>query len=162
MEPGVGIIIGLFVGGLLAITVEIFIPGGVVGTMGGLSVLAAIIMGFTHSGTLGATLLVAGVVLVPACVIGAMNIAPKLPFSKKLFLQESLDAEKGYVSQGEGLDRLEGREGVATTDLRPSGIAEIDGRRTDVVADGEMIEKGTQVKVVHVEGNRVVVEAKSV
>jgi membrane-bound serine protease (ClpP class) len=162
MEAGVGFIIGLFVAGLLAIVVEIFIPGGVVGTMGGLAVLAAVILGFTHSGTLGAALLVAGVVLVPVCLFGAMNLAPKLPFSKQLFLQESLDADKGYVSQEEGLEDLEGREGVATTDLRPSGIAEIDGKRTDVVTDGEMIEKGTQIKVVHVEGNRVVVEAKSV
>ncbi len=162
MEPGIGFIIGLFVAGLLAITVEIFIPGGVVGTMGGLSVLAAVILGFIHSGTLGTTLLVAGVIFVPVCLFGAMSLAPKLPFSKQLFLQESLDAEKGYVSQEDGLDQLAGREGVATTDLHPSGIAEIDGRRTDVVADGEMIEKGTKIRVVHVEGNRVVVEAKSV
>ena len=159
---GIGFIIGLFVVGLLAIIVEIFIPGGVVGTMGGLAVLAAVILGFAHSATLGVVLLVAGVILVPVCLVGAMNLAPKLPFSKELFLQESLDAEKGYVSQEEGLEALEGREGVATTDLRPSGMADIEGKRTDVVTDGEMIEKGTQIKVVHVEGNRVVVQAKRV
>jgi membrane-bound serine protease (ClpP class) len=162
MEPGVGLAIGLFVAGLLAIVAEIFIPGGVVGTMGGLAIVAAVILGFREGSALGTVLLVAGVILVPACLVGAMQLAPKLPFSKKLFLQESLDADKGYVAQKEGLGELVGREGVATTDLRPSGMAEIDGSRTDVVTGGEMIEKGTQIKVVHVEGNRVVVEAKSV
>ena len=42
--------------------------------------------------------------------------------------------------------------------LRPAGIAEIDGRRIDVVSDGEMIEPSVTVRVIQVEGNRVVVE----
>jgi membrane-bound serine protease (ClpP class) len=44
---------------------------------------------------------------------------------------------------------------VAT--LRPAGIARIDGRRVDVVSRGEMIESGSPVRVLSVEGNRVVV-----
>ena len=88
-----------------------------------------------------------------------MNLAPKMPVTKKLFLQESLDADKGFVSQEKGLAALVGKEGVATTDLRPSGMADIAGNRTDVVTDGEMIKKGTRVRVLLVEGNRVVVEA---
>ncbi len=160
-EVTAGLIIGLFAGGLIAVVLEIFIPGGVVGTLGGLAIIASIIMGFSKSQTLGGVLLAAGVVLVPACLIAAMNIAPKLPFSRELFLQESLDADKGYVSTEKGLESLLGGEGVTVTDLRPSGMVDIEGRRTDVVTNGEMIDRGIRVKVIEVEGNRVVVEAEN-
>lgn len=51
------------------------------------------------------------------------------------------------------------RPGIAATDLRPSGTAKIDGKRVDVVSEGQMIEKDTPIKVVTVEGLRVVVRA---
>jgi membrane-bound serine protease (ClpP class) len=41
--------------------------------------------------------------------------------------------------------------------LRPAGIAEIDGERIDVVAEGEMIEAGATIVVSRVDGNRIVV-----
>jgi membrane-bound serine protease (ClpP class) len=47
--------------------------------------------------------------------------------------------------------------GVAATQLRPSGAALINGRRIDVVSEGSLIEKGTPIKVVALEGVRVVV-----
>jgi membrane-bound serine protease (ClpP class) len=161
-DVAVWVVIVMFVGGLLAVICELFVPGGILGTGGGLAMIAAIVLGFGKSVALGSILLVAGIVLVPLGLVLAMKVAPRAPFTRQLFLKESLAAKNGYISQQEGLEGLVGKEGVATTDLRPSGMAEIDGRRTDVVTDGEMIEKGTQVKVMLVEGNRVVVEAKSV
>ncbi len=49
------------------------------------------------------------------------------------------------------------KTGVATSDLRPSGFATIEGRRVDVVTRGELLDKDTQIRVIQVEGNRVVV-----
>ena len=40
---------------------------------------------------------------------------------------------------------------------RPAGTAEFDGERYDVVAEGLAIAAGRAVKVVDVEGNRIVV-----
>ena len=113
-EITAGIIISLFVGGLIAIILEIFVPGGIIGTVGGIAVIASIILGFSKSQTLGGILLVAGVILVPVCLVTAMKLAPKLPFSKKLFLQETLGADKGYVSTEKGLELLLGEEGVSS------------------------------------------------
>lgn len=161
-EVTIGVIIGMFIGGLIAIVLEMFVPGGVIGAFGGLIMIAAIVLGFSKSQTLGLILLGAGVVLVPAGIVGAMNLAPRLPFSKKLFLQETLSAEKGYISSEAGLTELIGKEGVAVSDLRPSGIAEIEKRRTDVITGGEMIEKGARIRVVEVGGNRVIVEEEIV
>jgi membrane-bound serine protease (ClpP class) len=47
--------------------------------------------------------------------------------------------------------------GVALSQLRPSGTATINGQRVDVVTEGGLIERGTAIKVVAVEGARIVV-----
>jgi membrane-bound serine protease (ClpP class) len=41
--------------------------------------------------------------------------------------------------------------------LRPSGKIDVDGHYIDVVSDGSFISAGTQVEVIEVEGNRIVV-----
>jgi len=77
--------------------------------------------------------------------------------SKTLLLRSRLNSEQGYSSvpnRGE----LLGKEGLTLSLLRPTGQAEIDGRRVDVITNGEFIPKGTRVKVVQVEGFRIVVE----
>lgn len=57
-----------------------------------------------------------------------------------------------------GLEALLHEQGQAETDLHPGGIARIGGRRIDVVSAGELIPRGSDVRVTAVEGNRVVVE----
>ena len=41
--------------------------------------------------------------------------------------------------------------------LRPSGLATIDDERIDVVTEGEVIQKDQPIKVIEIEGNRIVV-----
>ena len=41
--------------------------------------------------------------------------------------------------------------------LRPAGIADIDGKRVDVVSQGEWIDATTPIEVIRVDGNRIVV-----
>ncbi len=55
------------------------------------------------------------------------------------------------------LGYLQGSIGVALSDLRPGGIARFDDLRADVVTEGDFIDVGTTVKVLRVEGNRIVV-----
>jgi membrane-bound serine protease (ClpP class) len=54
---------------------------------------------------------------------------------------------------------LEGVEGIAVTDLRPAGAAEIAGQRYDVVSEAPYIERGTRIRVFKHEGYRIVVRA---
>jgi hypothetical protein len=79
-------------------------------------------------------------------------------------------AEPAGREQGHGQDRgqepeaaageksLLGAKGTALTDLRPTGRAEIDGEYYPVVSEGRWIERGAPLRVVEVEGNRIVVE----
>jgi membrane-bound serine protease (ClpP class) len=55
---------------------------------------------------------------------------------------------------------LIGARGRALTELRPTGRAEIGGEYYPVVSEGRWIERNTPLRVVRMEGNRVVVEAE--
>ena len=65
---------------------------------------------------------------------------------------------EGYTSQPEELAGYKGKTGKAITDLRPAGTAMIDDQRVDVVSRGEYIDKGASIRVLAVDGNRVVVK----
>ena len=48
--------------------------------------------------------------------------------------------------------------GVAVTDLRPSGKAEVDGTLLEVLADGVFLDKGEPVRVISDDGMGVIVK----
>ena len=54
------------------------------------------------------------------------------------------------------------KSGKTLTDLRPSGMADIDGEKVDVVSRGEYIDKGTDIVVISVQGNQVIVRSTNV
>ena len=80
---------------------------------------------------------------------------PRSRLGRALILEDSVGATAAE------LGRLLHRAGVADTDLRPTGKALVDGRRVDVVSDGDFIDKGTAVEIVEVSGARVVVRSKA-
>jgi hypothetical protein len=84
-----------------------------------------------------------------------------LPNSSRLtglLLRDGLPAEGGFISAPMRED-LVGREGVAMTDLRPSGTALVGEERVDVVTEGEFITQGSALRVLRSEGYRLVVGA---
>ncbi len=142
--------------GFAVIIAEIFIP-----SLGVLSVIALCIFAYSLyivyssiSVTAGVMLTIADMALIPILVIAGMKILAKSP----LALRRELSKKDGVVSQNDTLIALINKQGVAITDLRPAGTAEIESRRLDVVTDGEYIESGTAVVVTDVAGNRIVVE----
>jgi membrane-bound serine protease (ClpP class) len=82
---------------------------------------------------------------------------PKSSAFSRLVLSNEEKADQGFVSYP-SIKELIGLEGIALTTLRPAGSAEINGQKYDVVADWEYIPKGNKVKVIRVEGIKVVVK----
>ncbi len=80
---------------------------------------------------------------------------PRSRLGRALVLKDAVGAPAGAETAS-----LIGRAGVADTALRPTGKALIDGRRLDVVSDGDFIEQGVAVQVVEIAGPRVVVRKK--
>jgi membrane-bound serine protease (ClpP class) len=68
-----------------------------------------------------------------------------------------MSSEDGVVAQSAEIKLYVGKEGIAFTDLRPSGIALIEDQRLDVVTEGKYLDKDTKIVVVSVSGNQIIV-----
>lgn len=84
------------------------------------------------------------------------RLMTKTSFWKKLTAPGAERREAGY-STSLGLEHLVGRSAVAETDLRPSGWILVDDQRLFVVSEGTYVRKNDPVKILSVEGNRVLV-----
>ncbi len=148
----------LFLAGLVLIVIEAFVPGfGLFGISGIGCILLSLFL--TLGGNMGALNIMAGGVVV--AVIGFLLILKYLPSSKlwnKLVLKESEKTEVGYTSSDD-LTLLVGQTGVVLTLLRPAGTVGIAEKVYDVVSEGRFIQPGSKVRVLSVNGNRIVVRA---
>ena len=163
----------LFGIGVVLLLAEIFvIPGfGIAGVSGLVlvvgSLFAALIgnvgFEFPPMRELGPAVLTMAATLL-LLIVFMFSLARYLPRSQRfsqLVLIPDLASGSGYTS-ADTVEELLGRTGLALTPLRPSGAAEIDGERVDVIATGEFIPSGTPVKVVRVRGSRVEVRRAAV
>jgi len=85
-----------------------------------------------------------------------LKLMTKTKFWKKLATPDVQDHARGYDTSL-GLEDKVGQIGVADSDLHPSGWINIGDERIFVVSDGTFIEEGEKVKIIKVDGNRVVV-----
>jgi membrane-bound serine protease (ClpP class) len=87
-----------------------------------------------------------------------LRALPKFAAFNRLILKSETRSSEGYVSASTEEDQqLVDQEGVTLTDLRPVGIGLFDGRRMNVIAEGEFIEQQRPVKIVEAHGSRIVV-----
>lgn len=148
--------IALFIGGVIFIIIEILTPTiGLLAGIGVVAILYSLILAM--GGDINAIYMMA-ISLIIAIIIFAV-ILKKLPSSrlwKKLILTNTSSTEQGYVSSVDYSKYLN-KEGVVLSELRPSGSVEIDGVPVDVVSEGKFISKGEKVRVVKIEGVRIIV-----
>jgi membrane-bound ClpP family serine protease len=142
--------------GLLLIVAELLFPSfGLLGVLAALCIVGSIASAFAVGSELGVRFLIATALLVPAMVVIGFKLLPHSPVGK-LLVQRGFSFEDGAAIDRRDAELL-GHEGVVDSFLRPAGTAHIDGRRVDVISRGEPIEAGARVRVIAVEGNRVVV-----
>lgn len=144
--------------GVLVIIAEIILPSG-----GILSILATGLFGyslylvFTNvSASAGMGFIIADLILIPILIYFGIRFLAKSPVT----LRKELSKEDGVTSQSPEENDYIGSQGLAITDLRPSGVATIDEKRLDVVTRGEYLEKQTEIIVIAVRGNQIVVKQK--
>lgn len=157
MDPTLNVFVASLVIGLVLLALEVFVPGGILGVFGVMALMVAMGAGFFAFGPQNG-LLAALLVIVFGGVVFAVwiRIFPRTPMGKALTLKK--DGET-FKSADTGPAFSVGLEGLAHTHLRPSGIAVLAGQRLDVVAESGFINAGSPIKIVHIEGNRVVVRA---
>jgi membrane-bound serine protease (ClpP class) len=152
----------LVVAGLMFMAVEVFlIPGhGVAALLGLLAVVAGIVLSILGPVPGPADIAIAtGAIISSVTLLGvaAWGLYSRMRVGDPL-LGGMLRRDEGYIA---ALPRpeLEGIDGIALTDLRPAGRAEVAGEMLDVVSEAGWITAGTPVRVLRAEGYRHVVRA---
>lgn len=144
--------------GVLVVIAEIIIPSGGIISVVALGLFGySLYMVFTElSAATGMVFLALDVVTIPILILTGLKMLARSPAT----LKTQLSRNSGVVSQAKELAGYLGHEGTAVSDLRPAGVAEIDGRRVDVVSRGDFIERGSAVVVSAVTGNQIIVRKK--
>ena len=139
---------------LILFFAEVFIPsGGLLGVLAAAALVAGIVVLFSLSTTAGMIGLIVSLAALPFLIAFALKIMPNTFIGRMLTLKNPppRDTEDG----GSASHATVGATGQAITDLRPVGTCLIDGKRTDCLADGGVIEAGQSVRVVVVDGMQV-------
>lgn len=165
----------LFAAGVCFLALELFvIPGfGIFGLGGGAMILASLILASQQTfifprneyqvDQLQRSLLsvaTAGIGLIVVAVI----LRRRLPRSRllgRMMLEPPAGEEAETIRRREALVRLDdlvGQRGTAATQLTPGGKARFGEMLVDVMADGEVIDRGARIEVVTVQGSRVLVK----
>ena len=162
--------------GVLLMALEILVlPGfGVAGILGLGFLLVGFVMGMIEFGipleiafelgyaqetfTLVATRLAITVVVGLVAAAFIMRRLPKMKAAKWMILDKVTADEDGFVSTPKNFEGLLGARGWASSDLRPSGIADFEGRRFDVQTQGGFISSGAEIEVIDVDGTRLLVK----
>ncbi|ETI66995.1 NfeD family protein [Neobacillus vireti] len=146
----------LFVAGILLIFLEFFVPGAVAGTLGVAALILSLFLSGEDALQMGVSILIAIIISIIVFFIMIKMFDKKLVLFSKMVLSDSAGNENGYVSNINRTDLL-GKTGTALTVLRPAGTVIINHERIDVVSEGGFIEQDARVKVIKVEGARIVV-----
>ena len=149
----------LFVIGLILLLAEIFfIPGfGLAGISGIAAILVSIFL--TFGNIVQATYSIS--IALGVSVVGFFLLIKYIPSTRtwrKFVLSTEQKKELGYTVGTKDLKRLNGKEGIAITPLRPSGIIKVNGKKLNALTRGEYVDSNTKIKIISVEGNKIVVE----
>ncbi len=134
---GVGLIIG-----------EVYlVPGfNVLGILGAMVLIFAVGYAFSETGVFGGSLALIGAMVLTG---GAFYLMWQTEAWDRFVLSTNLKTDDSTaVRESEQRAKYLGKTGVAVTPLRPTGIAEIDGERIEVVTEGDFIASGSNIRVV--------------
>jgi membrane-bound serine protease (ClpP class) len=154
-----GFVVVLAVAGIIGILWELHVvPGhGVPGILGAVCLVLAVLFAFgIQFFFVAMETLATAIVLTVICFSLVVRAVPQNAWAQRLALASAQGPD--YVTSSDFSD-LRGKEGTAVSFLRPAGIADIQGRRVDVLTQGDFIAQGTPVRVTRVEGSRIFVEA---
>jgi membrane-bound serine protease (ClpP class) len=146
----------LLVIGLGLLITEFFVPGGIAGILGIAAVLGSIFLAGGDPMATAISILIAMIAATAGMVIIVKFFGKRPHLFKRLILTDATDTKSGYVS-AVNRPELVGRLAVTATALRPSGTIKLDDEWIDAVSDGRFIDPKTQVKIIKVEGSRIVV-----
>lgn len=152
----------LFIVGIVLCAIEMFVPGfGIFGISGGALLIASMVIRLANNGDIYMLLymLLFAVIILTVLLLIISRAINKGKLGKSAIFDVGTSVPEGRTEGTKDYSYLVGKTGKTVTLLRPIGSAEFDnGVIVDVIAKSGSIDAGTAVKVVYVEGQKVVVE----
>jgi len=162
MAPQVLVFVLLFAG-LALIFAEVFLPsGGIIAVMCVASFGGSLyyahqawaesnpVYWWTYVGSL--------LLIIPAAVIGCFKILTSTSLGNHILLTApNRESVTPYQEEMQRLNALVGQRGKALNLMTPGGIVLVNGERLHATADGLMVEPQTDVEIIGLQGNRVIV-----
>ncbi|WP_046226880.1 NfeD family protein [Paenibacillus dauci] len=149
----------LFGVGLVLLVLELFIPSfGILGILGAGSLVTGVVKAAYDTSN---ALLSLGIAFAAAVVFVSIMafVFKKRGIWNRFILSEQLSSDQNYMSNLQR-ELLLGMEGVSLTPLRPSGTVIVDGQHLDVVTQGVYIDKDCPVRIIRIDGSRIIVDEK--
>ncbi len=158
-EMGVTLIIAiiLFIAGFILLGIEMVIPGFSVPGVSGIICLVIAIFLVSDSFIEGAVIALIILALLGIMFAIILGLLSKAKLKSPIILKDEQNKEKGFISSND-LKYLLGKQGIAITDLRPSGTANFDGIDFDVISEGKYISKDTRLVIYKVQGSKLIVK----
>ena len=149
-------IVILFLAGILLLAIEVFVPGMIIGIVGGISILAGVITAFSLYGSSGGMIALAcGSVLLGVTLYIEFVILPKSKLARKLSMKATVDgtSQPAVADLASVLDQ----QGETATPLSPSGYISLQGRRYEAFSQSGYLPKGVSVRVTGLDNFRLIV-----
>lgn len=150
------LILILFVTGVLLLAAEVILPGGVIGGLGALLLLAGCVVAFAEYGavtglaTTGFAVALTGLVL-----FIEFRVLPKTRLGKRAFLQAAITGVSNPAGDERGA--LVGKAAQAITPLTPSGYVVVEGVRHEAFCRTGHADAGTRLEIVGTDNLRLIV-----
>ncbi|HEY8993347.1 MAG TPA: NfeD family protein [Lacunisphaera sp.] len=146
----------LFLIGVLLLAGEVFVPGGLLGIIGGLCMAAGCIISFVQLGAFGGTVAtVVALALLGLTLYVELVWLPKTRLGKKLIVHSTV-AATSQPPVAEGVLVL-GKPAEAITPLVPSGYVLVEGRRYEAFSQSGHVAKGERLRVAGLDNFRLIV-----
>ncbi|MDX1680602.1 MAG: NfeD family protein [Akkermansiaceae bacterium] len=144
--------------GLTMISLEIIIPGGILGAIGAMCTIAACVVSFSVFEPVGGLIATAIILVATGLLIWLVfKVLSKTVIGQRAFLKKSVSGVSS--SYGDDAKELIGRSATAMTTLAPSGYIDIAGERYEAYSQSGLTKAGTALKVVAADNFRLIVEA---
>lgn len=150
------LIVLLFVLGLIFMFIEVFMPGGVFGVIGGLAMLGGIVIAAMNHGVSGGVI-AGAVALVAVCATLYAELVwlPKTRFAQKFSVRST--SGDTLSQQHVEADAVVGKAAEALTTLAPSGYVSVEGRRYEAFCQSGHVARGAQLRVTGLDNFRLIV-----
>lgn len=149
----------LLIAGFVLAGIEMAVPGfGLPGISGILCLVLGIIL-TADSVASGIVMAIIVIVILGVMLAVVMTILSSKKMKSPIVLREDVKGEQGFLESSD-LEYLVGKEGIATTDLRPAGKGVFEEIEFDILSGGSYINKGQNIRISRIKDNKLIVTEK--